>query len=52
MTHPFRSLSFFSAGQAVARLIFGFSGRALPQSLLPNPSVKGTGLRPAPYVER
>jgi hypothetical protein len=24
----------------------------LPRTMWPNPSVKGTGLRPAPYVER
>jgi ribosomal-protein-serine acetyltransferase len=29
----------------------GMSSRLSP-SLAPNPSVKGTGLRPAPYVER
>jgi hypothetical protein len=30
----------------------GFRASRLPSALLPNPSIKGTGLRPAPYVER
>jgi hypothetical protein len=30
----------------------GFRASRLHSALLPNPSVKGTGLRPAPYLER